>query len=321
MVKLFLSHASEDKDDFVRQLAEALRKKFEVWYDEYTIRIGDSLLQKISEGLIACDYGVVVLSKHFFSKKWPKEELEGLFALEDESKKVILPIWKDVTKAEVLAYSPILASRFAAKSSAGIDAVVDQIYLATDTADRKSKLSQRQSLAERFRRLDKDVSCAIASKQKLYSSDSIQEIRQGGLAILTSFSHTIALLNGEGQVIKLIQQTEFESHQRIKFVFVQGPYNLRFRLEYDESIVCATEYTTLNMSIWKSIPQDIWKKRVGAKEPETVKLQEESFSPYFDSELNLCWKSMSSSMPSERIADYVLEQVIAQIEAASKSAG
>ena len=48
----FISHASEDKEGFVRQLVEALRSKdVEFWYDEITIGWGDSLRRKIDQGL------------------------------------------------------------------------------------------------------------------------------------------------------------------------------------------------------------------------------------------------------------------------------
>jgi hypothetical protein len=92
---LFVCHASEDRDDFVRPLAEALRKEYEkVWYSEYELTLGDSLLEKIDQGLASCDFGIVVLSKPFFEKKWPRAELDGLFARETRSHKMILPIWK-----------------------------------------------------------------------------------------------------------------------------------------------------------------------------------------------------------------------------------
>jgi len=71
-MRVFISHATEDKTDFVRPLAEALRQHFSVWYDEYELTIGDSLLKKINEGLASSDYGVVILSPSFFQKKWPQ---------------------------------------------------------------------------------------------------------------------------------------------------------------------------------------------------------------------------------------------------------
>ena len=49
---VFISHASEDKDEIVRPLANALRSEgLEVWYDEFSLRIGDSLRRKIDHGL------------------------------------------------------------------------------------------------------------------------------------------------------------------------------------------------------------------------------------------------------------------------------
>ena len=48
---LFISHASEDKDDFVRPLANALKSLgVKVWYDEFTLKIGDSLRGSIDRG-------------------------------------------------------------------------------------------------------------------------------------------------------------------------------------------------------------------------------------------------------------------------------
>ena len=44
----FVCHASEDKDDVVRPLAERLREQhIEVWYDEFSLKMGDSLRRSI----------------------------------------------------------------------------------------------------------------------------------------------------------------------------------------------------------------------------------------------------------------------------------
>jgi hypothetical protein len=68
---VFVSHASEDKDSFVRPLAAALAKRgLRVWFDEYTLRLGDSLTRSIDKGLASCRFGIVVLSPAFFSKEW-----------------------------------------------------------------------------------------------------------------------------------------------------------------------------------------------------------------------------------------------------------
>jgi hypothetical protein len=108
---VFISHASEDKDDFVRPFATLLRDKgLVVWYDEFELKIGDKLRRKIDEGLNSSRYGIVVLSNSFFSKEWPQKELDGLFAIEDGGRDVILPIWHKISKNEVLSYSPTIAT-------------------------------------------------------------------------------------------------------------------------------------------------------------------------------------------------------------------
>lgn len=100
-IDLFISHASEDKDELVRPLVEELQKLgIDVWYDEFTLKIGDSLRRSIDKGLANAKYGVVVLSSSFFKKNWPQYELDGMVAREMEGTKVILPIWHKVTKSD-----------------------------------------------------------------------------------------------------------------------------------------------------------------------------------------------------------------------------
>jgi hypothetical protein len=128
---VFISHASEDKDNFVRPLAATLTGMgLKVWYDEWTLAIGDSLRRKIDEGLTASDYGVVVLSQNFFAKEWPQTELDGLFALEMDGRKVILPVWHNVTRQDVLKYSPLLAGKLAAPTDEGVGEVARKIFAA-----------------------------------------------------------------------------------------------------------------------------------------------------------------------------------------------
>ncbi len=127
---LFICHASEDKASFVRPLAEMLRSKhIEVWYDEFSLTLGDSVRRAIDKGLKQSSYGVVVLSKAFFDKKWPQYELDGLAEREvGVQDKVILPIWHGVTHEDIMKYSPSLAGRKAASSSEGIEKVADEIF-------------------------------------------------------------------------------------------------------------------------------------------------------------------------------------------------
>ena len=123
---VFICHASEDKDDFVRPLAQALREhRLDVWYDEFVLTVGDSLRETIDQGLARSRFGIVILSQHFFTKRWPSWELNGLVARGNAGdRQTILPIWHNISRDEVLQYSPPLADLFAVPSSCGIEEVV-----------------------------------------------------------------------------------------------------------------------------------------------------------------------------------------------------
>lgn len=111
---VFVSHASEDKDSFVHPLAVALQSLgISVWYDEFSLRLGDSLSRSIDRGLAGSEFGLVVISHHFIVKPWPEYELRGLVAREIREDRVILPVWHGVTRNQVLEFSPPLADKVA----------------------------------------------------------------------------------------------------------------------------------------------------------------------------------------------------------------
>lgn len=70
MADVFISHAWEDKAAVARPLADALvTRGYEVWYDEFTLKLGDSLRAKIDEGLRSARFAVVILSPSFITKE------------------------------------------------------------------------------------------------------------------------------------------------------------------------------------------------------------------------------------------------------------
>jgi hypothetical protein len=122
---VFISHAGEDKEDVVRPLAHALRGHgLDVWYDEFELRIGDSLRRKIDEGIARSRFGIVVLSSSFFAKGWPQYELDGLVTMAVSGQQVLLPLWHGVSKDEVVRQSPSLADKVALRTS---DYTIDEI--------------------------------------------------------------------------------------------------------------------------------------------------------------------------------------------------
>ena len=115
---VFISHASEDKESVVRPLAIALKNKgINVWYDEFELKIGDSLRRKIDQGLANSKFGIVVISRSFIKKGWTNYELDGLMTKSISGQQTLLPIWHDITKQEVIDYSPSLADKVARNTS------------------------------------------------------------------------------------------------------------------------------------------------------------------------------------------------------------
>ena len=125
---VFVSHASEDKETFALPLAHALQDRgVKVWFDAFTLTVGDSLRRSIDRGLAQSRFGIVVLSEAFFQKHWPQLELDGLVARESAGVKIILPIWHAIDEARVRIHSPMLADRVAVSSARGLDHVVEQL--------------------------------------------------------------------------------------------------------------------------------------------------------------------------------------------------
>lgn len=116
---VFISHASEDKEEVVRPLVYALQKEgLTVWYDEFEMKIGDSLRRKIDKGLVNSKFGIVVLSKDFIKKGWTNYELDGIISKAVTGEQVVLPIWHNITKKEVIDFSPSLSDKVARNTSA-----------------------------------------------------------------------------------------------------------------------------------------------------------------------------------------------------------
>jgi hypothetical protein len=160
---LFICHASEDKNDVARPLAEELASRgLSVWYDEFTLTLGDSLSRSIDHGLANSRFGVVILSPSFFKKEWPRRELDGLSAKEVSSGKTILPIWHNVDREYVLGYSPVLADKLAVSTSEGLDRVVDEIQKAVSKAE-SLKDASTEDVTPPYERPSKGGSKAIPS--------------------------------------------------------------------------------------------------------------------------------------------------------------
>lgn len=134
----FISHDSRDKESVARPIALNLQRKVcPVWYDEYSLKLGDNLRESIERGLKESRKCVLILSKNFLSNRgWGKKEFESIFTREIlEDSRLVLPIWLGVSKQEVYDYSPSLLNVKGIDWSAlGEEEVCRQIYVAVSSA-------------------------------------------------------------------------------------------------------------------------------------------------------------------------------------------
>ena len=116
---VFISHASEDKESIVRDLAIALTNKgLKVWYDDFTLHIGDSLRRSIDRGIARSRIGLVVISPNFINKGWTNYELDGIITRSISGEQIMLPIWHNITRQQVQDFSPTLADKVARDTAA-----------------------------------------------------------------------------------------------------------------------------------------------------------------------------------------------------------
>lgn len=110
---VFISHASEDKDEVARPLAELLTDRgVKVWFDELSIGWGQPLRRAIERGIANTTFGLVIISPTFLTKTWTQAELDALFGRQMDQAEgygLILPVWHRITADEVQANLPMLA--------------------------------------------------------------------------------------------------------------------------------------------------------------------------------------------------------------------
>ncbi len=102
MKKAFICYSSQDKP-FAYDLAINLRRcGIKVWFDSWEIKVGDSLHDKISQGLDSSDYLIAVISTFSIKSDWVKRELNSALATELARKvKKVLPVVLDIDRNDL----------------------------------------------------------------------------------------------------------------------------------------------------------------------------------------------------------------------------
>ena len=299
-MKLFISHAWEDKESFVTALAERLRKEgFDVWYDDFVLKMGMSLFEEINKGLRECDYGIVVLSPAFFAKKWTKAELDGLFSLQTENRKVILPVWKDVGFEEVRSFSPILADTVAARTSIGLDAVVERIKQTIGFTETVASFDPLVAAKARLLAVDKTTVYYKAAKQLANSPEGVQLANQAGISVCQIVADTFTDFQ------KSVSQYQFQIQRtRPNSVAVNTKYWLCLHVVFDAAYINTVMGANLRVLLFK---RKDWPEE-GQPEHWYSRLE---YHPWFLPDKQVVWrKDKEAGVTNDQLVGLIVKEFV-----------
>ncbi len=306
MPSIFISHATEDKDAFVRPLAEALRRKFDVWYDEYELKVGDSLRGKVDEGLRKADYGVVVLSASFFGKKWTSAELDGLLALETSTRKLILPVWYGLKLAEVAAQSPILAGRLAADGDKGIQTVTDLLEQAIAASERTREVVVVNPGRDALRTLTNSLASDEYERKRLGSPEGVRDVAAAGAMIVAKLEADVQFVNQEAGN----QRFAVQSGRFPETATILGPFGIGVYLDYHNHVINSARDADFTASIFRLTEDMKWNNT------PAISLQKLTFLPRLRKNQPVSWaeSNESASLSCDEVAAKILMNFSLRIE-------
>ncbi|WP_406734390.1 toll/interleukin-1 receptor domain-containing protein [Vibrio scophthalmi] len=216
---VFISHASEDKESVVLPLVDLLLcNGMKVWLDKGEIFLGDSIREKIDEGLANSQFGVVVISHNFFAKNWTRAELDSLFTREMRGQKVILPVWHNISAEEVSEFSPLIAGKLAVSTSDGLGYVAEQISRAIFQSGRKESVGKPIHTGKLTKKaiMSFPVGCYLVSN--CYSSFDMQPLLDVKLGAIDDRESVWELAKTRGADSRLcnvfIKYEDYQAHMR-----------------------------------------------------------------------------------------------------------
>ena len=118
----FVSHATADKETVALPLVSALRRRGQrVWYDDLEIKPADDLQTVIKRGIDSSLFGIAVVSRRFFGRRWTEAEIESLM------RRRVFLVLCDVTAEDLAEIRPALAERYAIPFKLGAERVADKL--------------------------------------------------------------------------------------------------------------------------------------------------------------------------------------------------
>lgn len=257
---VFICHASEDKDEIVRPLANTLKKEgISCWLDEAEILWGDSITEKINEGLTKPLFVIVVLSKNFLSKKYPQRELNAILNIEASTGEVkVLPliVGNKKTKQDIFKKYPLINDKYYLTWDGRVEHIISELKKRlskfkknTQTIDEPAhiptieyKAAYIPKVKKKFTQLEKDRFLKKSFNTiKSYFKDALSELESRYTQIETDFTEVNNLkftskvyVNGEARCQCIIWIGGMGSSNSIGYY--EGPLSIGNDNSYNEMI-------------------------------------------------------------------------------------
>jgi hypothetical protein len=124
---LFISYATED-EAYAKELSSHFKYLgLSIWFAPLSLKIGEKLLDSINAGMLASEYGLLLLSPQYLAKQWTSYELDVLHRQHIEDQKKLFPLWHGVDKPEIHQWNPGLTGIIALKSTESIASICGKI--------------------------------------------------------------------------------------------------------------------------------------------------------------------------------------------------
>ncbi|MGE0440850.1 MAG: toll/interleukin-1 receptor domain-containing protein [Gemmatimonadales bacterium] len=105
----FLSHTSEDRPIAARVAADLLANGVQVFYAEWEIRAGDSIVERVNAGLADCTHFIVLATPRSIAKPWVSAEMDAGFIRRIQGRSVFVPLRSEL---EVNQLPPLLQALY-----------------------------------------------------------------------------------------------------------------------------------------------------------------------------------------------------------------
>jgi len=209
--KVFVSHATEDKDHFVLQFAERLRQNgIDAWVDKWEMHPGDSLVSKIfDEGIRNAQAVIVVLSKISVEKPWVKEELNVACVNRINNGCKLIPVVIDDCKIpEVLKNTVWVRIHDLSAYQSSLERIVASIFGATSRPPLGSPPEYLQSIGRSIGGLNSIDSLVLRLSCEAAIESGNKRINPGNVFLSEGRSHlpnqelkdSLEVLDSEGHI-------------------------------------------------------------------------------------------------------------------------